>query len=172
MYNKYKRLSEGVARDMEQAGATQAQFEAEVDSQIQVEEEVGDALIIVKRKREEFREIQAAEERKRQDQTLLLTFSTQQKAADAVRAQEKANQDAARAQEKADQDAARTQGRCKSTRKNRPSTRNSRSTGLVSTIDCCHASCTRSRARGSSSNYVNKTTKTSNQTVQRGTYLN
>jgi hypothetical protein len=54
MYSKYKRLSEGVARDIEQAGATQAQFEAEVDSQIQVEEDVGDALMIVKRKREEF----------------------------------------------------------------------------------------------------------------------
>ncbi|EFX76756.1 hypothetical protein DAPPUDRAFT_321939 [Daphnia pulex] len=109
MYNKYKRLSEGVARDMQQAEATQDQFEAEIDSQIQIEEDVGDALIIVKRKREEFKEIQAAEERKRQEETLLLMFKTQQIAADATRAQEKADQDAARAQEKADQDAARAQ---------------------------------------------------------------
>ncbi|EFX61324.1 hypothetical protein DAPPUDRAFT_340130, partial [Daphnia pulex] len=109
MYNKYKRLSEGVARDMQQAEATQDQFEAEIDSQIQIEEDVGDALIIVKRKREEFKEIQAAEERKRQEETLLLMFKTQQIAADAARAQEKADQDAARAQEKADQDAARAQ---------------------------------------------------------------
>ncbi|EFX81299.1 hypothetical protein DAPPUDRAFT_102601 [Daphnia pulex] len=109
MYSKYKRLSEGVARDMEQAGATQAQFEAEDDNQIQVEEDVGDALMIVKRKREEFKEIQAAEERKRQEETLLLMFKTQPIAADAARAQEKADQDAARAQEKADEGAARAQ---------------------------------------------------------------
>jgi hypothetical protein len=107
MYSKYKRLSEGVAR--EQGQATQEQFEAEVDIQIQVEEEVGSALIIIKRKREEFKEIQEAEERKRQEATLLLMFSTQQRAADAARSHDKADQDAARAQEKADQDAARAQ---------------------------------------------------------------
>jgi hypothetical protein len=109
MYSKYKRLSEGVARDMEQGQATQEQFEAEVDIQIQVEEEVGSALIIIERKREEFKEIQEAEERKRQEATLLLMFSTQQRAADAARSPDKADQDAARAQEKADQDAARAQ---------------------------------------------------------------
>ena len=109
LYSKYKRLSEGVAKDMEQAGATQEQFQAEIDSQIQVEEDVGDALMIAKRKREEFKEMQDAEERKRHDQTLLLMLQTQQAAADATRAQEKADQDAARAQEKADQDAARAQ---------------------------------------------------------------
>jgi hypothetical protein len=65
--------------------------------------------MIVKRKREEFKEIQAAEKRKRQEEMLLLIFKTQQIAADAARAQEKADQDAARAQEKSDQDAARAQ---------------------------------------------------------------
>ncbi|EFX62878.1 hypothetical protein DAPPUDRAFT_119764 [Daphnia pulex] len=77
-YSKYKRISEGVARDMEQAGETQEEFQEEVDSQIKVEEEVGDALMIVKRKREEFKEIQAAEERKRHEDMLLLMFKTQQ----------------------------------------------------------------------------------------------
>ncbi|EFX69260.1 hypothetical protein DAPPUDRAFT_329293 [Daphnia pulex] len=88
-YSKYKRISEGVARDMEQAGATQEEFQEEVDSQIKVEEEVGDALMIVKRKREELKEIQAAEERKRHEDMLLLMFKTQQIAADATRAQKK-----------------------------------------------------------------------------------
>jgi hypothetical protein len=108
-YSKYKRISEGVARDMEQAGATQEEFQEEVGNQIKVEEDVGDALMIVKRKREEFKEIQAAEERKRQEDMLLLMFKTQQIAADAARVQEKADQDATRAQEKADQDATRAQ---------------------------------------------------------------
>jgi hypothetical protein len=65
--------------------------------------------MIVKRKREEFKKIEDAEERKRHDETLLLMHKTQQIAADATRAQEKADQDAARAQKKADQDAARAQ---------------------------------------------------------------
>jgi hypothetical protein len=111
MYNKYKRISEALARDMEQAGATQEQFQAEIDSQIQVEEDVGDALMIVKRKREEFKEIQDAEERRRQkaDQDAI---RAQDKAdQDAIRAQDKADQDAIRAQEKIDQDAARAQER-------------------------------------------------------------
>jgi hypothetical protein len=108
-YGKYKRISELVARDMELAGVTQEKFQAEIDSQIQVDEDVGDALQIVKRKKEEFKKKEDAEERKRHDETLLLMLKTQQAAADAVRAQEKADQDAARAQEKADQDAARAQ---------------------------------------------------------------
>jgi hypothetical protein len=62
VYNKFKQLTEAwwqrVTRDIKQAGVTQEQFDAEIDSQIQVEEDVGDALIIVKRKREEFKEIE------------------------------------------------------------------------------------------------------------------
>jgi hypothetical protein len=56
--------------------------------------------MIVKRKREEFKKIEDAEERKRHDETLLLMHKTQQIAADATRAQEKADQDAARAQKR------------------------------------------------------------------------
>jgi hypothetical protein len=51
MQAKYKRLSEAVARDMEEAGATRAQFDAEVDNLIQVDEEVNAAYVIVKRKK-------------------------------------------------------------------------------------------------------------------------
>jgi hypothetical protein len=109
MYNKYKRISEGVARDMEQAGATQEQFQAEIDSQIQVEEDVGDALMIVKRKREEFKEIQDAEERTRQKADQDAIRAQDKSDQDAIRAQDKADQDAIRAQEKIDQDAARAQ---------------------------------------------------------------
>ncbi len=61
VHTKYKRLSEGIARDMEKAGATRAQFDAEVDNLIQVDEEVNAAYVIVKRKREGFRGIQATE---------------------------------------------------------------------------------------------------------------
>jgi hypothetical protein len=96
---------------MEQAGATQEKFQAEIDSQIQVDEDVGDALQIMKRKKEEFKKKEDAEKEKRSEETLLLMLKTQQAAADAVRAQEKADQDAARAQEKIDEDAARAQER-------------------------------------------------------------
>jgi hypothetical protein len=111
MQAKYKRLSEAVARDMEEAGATRAQFDAEVDNMILAEDECNAAYVIVNLKKDEFRSIQEEEERKRQQATLLLMFSTQQRAADAARAQEKADQDAARAQEKIDRDAARAQER-------------------------------------------------------------
>jgi hypothetical protein len=113
--NKFKRLTEAwwqrVTRDMEQARMTQEQFQAEIDSQIQTDEDVVDALTIVKRKKEEFKKKEDAEERQKQNDTLLLMLKTQQAAADAVRAQEKADQDAARAQEKIDEDAARAQER-------------------------------------------------------------
>ncbi len=89
IYNKFTKLSSEVARDLEAANATQAQFEAESDYQIQVEEEVAKALILEKRKREEYKEILATEERKSQEQTFMLMFDTQQRAADAARAQER-----------------------------------------------------------------------------------
>ncbi|EFX68788.1 hypothetical protein DAPPUDRAFT_259627 [Daphnia pulex] len=70
MYNKFKQLTEAwlqrVTSDMKQAGVTQAQFDAEVDNQIQVEEDVEDALVIVRRKRQEYKIRVAAEERRRQ----------------------------------------------------------------------------------------------------------
>ncbi|EFX77234.1 hypothetical protein DAPPUDRAFT_321453 [Daphnia pulex] len=70
VYNKFKQFTEArwqrVTRDMKQAGVTQAQFDAEVDNQIQVEEDVEDALVIVRRKREEYKIRVAAEERRRQ----------------------------------------------------------------------------------------------------------
>ena len=37
-YGKYKGISELVARDMDLAGVTQEKFQAEIDSQIQVDE--------------------------------------------------------------------------------------------------------------------------------------
>jgi hypothetical protein len=68
--NKFKRLTEAwwqrVTRDMKQARMTQAQFDAEVDNQIQVEVDVEYALVIVRRKRKEYKILVAAEERRRQ----------------------------------------------------------------------------------------------------------
>ncbi|XP_045023195.1 uncharacterized protein LOC123467282 [Daphnia magna] len=100
MQAKYNRLSEVVARDMETLNATRAQFDAEVESMITLEDECNAAYVIVRRKKDEFKALKEAEERKRQkaDQ-------------DAIRAKEKADQDAIRAQEKIDQDAARAQER-------------------------------------------------------------
>jgi hypothetical protein len=100
MQAKYKRLSEAVARDMEASNATRAQFDAEVESMITLEDECNAAYVIVRRKNDEFKAFLEAEERKRQkaDQ-------------DAIRAQEKTDQDAIRAQEKIYQDAARAQER-------------------------------------------------------------
>jgi Na+-translocating ferredoxin:NAD+ oxidoreductase RnfC subunit len=51
---------------MKQARMTQAQFDAEVDNQIQVEVDVEYALVIVRRKRKEYTSLVAAEERRRQ----------------------------------------------------------------------------------------------------------
>ncbi|XP_045023718.1 uncharacterized protein LOC116934563 [Daphnia magna] len=100
MQAKYNRLSEAVARDMEASNATRAQFDAEVDSVIALEDECNAAYVIVRRKKDEFKALKEAEERNRQ--------KAEQ---DAIRAKEKADQDAIRAQEKIDQDAARAQER-------------------------------------------------------------
>ncbi len=104
MYNKFVKLSSGVTHDLELAGATQKQFDDESDYQIEIQESVGQALQLAKRKKEEFKEILAQEERKaerilaqeerkeerkQQEQTFLLMFDTQQRAADAAKAQEK-----------------------------------------------------------------------------------
>ncbi|EFX75151.1 hypothetical protein DAPPUDRAFT_250959 [Daphnia pulex] len=70
MQNKYKRLSEAVARDMEASNATRAQFDAEVESMITLEDECNAA------------------------------YGPEKADQDAIRAQEKADQDAARAQER------------------------------------------------------------------------
>ena len=91
MYNKFVKLSSGVTHDLERAGATQADFDEEADYQIEMEEAVGEALLLAKRKKDEFKEMQIQEERKRQEQTFLLIFNTQQKAADAAKAQERLN---------------------------------------------------------------------------------
>ncbi|XP_045028551.1 uncharacterized protein LOC123471380 [Daphnia magna] len=100
MQAKYNRLSEAVARDMEASNATRAQFDAEVDSVIALEDECNAAYVIVRRKKDEFKALKEAEERNRQ--------KAEQ---DAIRAKEKADQDAIRAQEKIDHDAARAQER-------------------------------------------------------------
>jgi hypothetical protein len=108
MYKKFTKLTSGVVRDIKQAGVTQTQFEPEVDFQIKMEENVGEALMVVKGKMEEFKNFLAAEERTRQEKTFMLMFNTQQR-------------------------------RHNGAGTNHPTTRNSRSAELVSTIDCCYS---------------------------------
>ena len=110
-FTKFVKLSNGVVNDMERNNATQEDFDRETEHQIKVEEEVSEALVIVKIKIDQYDKQQEEEKREASEKSIATLLGMTQKAAEIARQHDKIAADALREKDRLEAEAIREQDR-------------------------------------------------------------
>ena len=106
-FTKFVKLSNGVVNDMERDNATQNDFDRETEHQIKVEEEVSEALVIVKIKIDQYEKQQEEEKREASEKSIATLLEMTQKAAEIARQHDKIAADAQREKDRVEAEAIR-----------------------------------------------------------------
>ena len=110
-FTKFVKFSNGVVNDMERDNATQDDFDRETELQIKVEEEVSEALVIVKIKIDQYEKQQEEEKREASEKSIATLLEMTQKAAEIARQHDKIAADAQREKDRLEAEAIRDQDR-------------------------------------------------------------